>query len=144
VFSDPVNFIDPNGKWSITISRYLGFGGSLTFGVGKDGKFFASVKIGIGFGVGLIVDPNGEFHNSLDTSKETNVFWAGYSEYGAGVYGNAIGEENVEGTRLIIDKLTGERSLEHFELNSFLENNPATWGATCSASTGISLGFKAK
>jgi len=144
VFSDPVNFIDPNGKWSITISRYLGFGGSITVGVGKDGKFFASVKIGIGFGGGLVVDPNGEFQNSLDASKETNVYWAGYNEYGAGAFGNAIGKENVEGTRLIIDKLTWETNLEYFKLNQFLENNPVTWGATCSASTGITLGFKVK
>jgi len=59
VGNNPANLIDPLGLWSITISGYDGYGGSITFGENPNGSFFANAGIGAGIGGGLVFNPNG-------------------------------------------------------------------------------------
>lgn len=59
VLNDPVNFIDPVGLWSFSISAYGGLGGGFSFGVNPGGGPFASFQFGYGFGGGVAWDPDG-------------------------------------------------------------------------------------
>ncbi|MNJ99772.1 hypothetical protein D3C87_175530 [compost metagenome] len=58
--SDPVNFIDPNGLWSLSVSAYAIFGGGITIGQNKDGSWFGTARVGIGKGGGFSWDKHGE------------------------------------------------------------------------------------
>jgi len=60
VFADPVNFIDQNGLWSVSVSGYAGVGGGFTFGRSfNDGQGFLSIQFGFGLGGGASFDPQG-------------------------------------------------------------------------------------
>jgi len=62
VMNDPVNFVDVVGLWSIFFDYYTNrLGGGFTFGrnPGKCGDFFFTIRLGLGYGGGLLYDPNG-------------------------------------------------------------------------------------
>jgi len=56
VRNDPVNFIDPEGLWSIGGSYYSGVGGSLKFGR-SNGRWFIRGSVGFGLGGGIQYTP---------------------------------------------------------------------------------------
>jgi len=60
VDDNPINYLDPYGLWSIKLSFYRGFGGSITFG-NKNGKSFILGDAGFGLGGSLSFNPNGDF-----------------------------------------------------------------------------------
>ncbi|MBW2662707.1 MAG: RHS repeat-associated core domain-containing protein [Deltaproteobacteria bacterium] len=65
--NDPVNFVDPEGLWSITASFYWGYGGSITLGSNK-GRSFVRAAGGVGVGGGIHWNPTGNFPVSADGS----------------------------------------------------------------------------
>jgi RHS repeat-associated protein len=83
VLNDPVNLADPWGLWSINFEFYSFFGGGVTFGKNPDGKYFLSLKPGIGIGGGISFDPDGTSSNyKKDGCYGDAVGFTG------GVYGN--------------------------------------------------------
>lgn len=60
VTNDPVNWMDPNGLWSISANFYSVIGGAVTFGRNPDGTFFNSLRIGLGYGAGVSWDKHGQ------------------------------------------------------------------------------------
>lgn len=56
--SNPVNFIDPYGLWSLSAEGYYGVGGGGTISY-KNGKLEVLGRFGVGLGVGVGLDPNG-------------------------------------------------------------------------------------
>jgi len=61
VDGDPLNRVDPEGRWSFTASAFGGYGGGVTFGVdqGPGGGAFITGMVGAGLGGDLSFDPNG-------------------------------------------------------------------------------------
>jgi RHS repeat-associated protein len=59
VANDPINFIDPRGLWSISVSLFAGYGGAITIGQNPNGGYFGSVRAGVGIGAGASWDPHG-------------------------------------------------------------------------------------
>lgn len=57
-FSEPVNFIDKEGLWSLSISGYAGIGGGLNIAY-AGGTLEITSKFGTGIGGGLVYDPAG-------------------------------------------------------------------------------------
>ena len=60
VSNNPVNKTDPKGLWSVRISFYKGYGGSVVFGT-EGGKSFVIAGGGVGLGGGISYDPMGGF-----------------------------------------------------------------------------------
>jgi RHS repeat-associated protein len=58
--SDPVNGVDTEGLWSLSIEGYYGFGGGFVFGKNPGGDFFLSFRYGYGIGGGLSFNPEGK------------------------------------------------------------------------------------
>jgi RHS repeat-associated protein len=56
VLNDPVNFVDPEGLWSLSLDVYFGRGGGITLAKGKSG-WFLDYRFGIGYGGGLSWNP---------------------------------------------------------------------------------------
>ncbi len=85
VSNDPVNLVDPEGLWSVTIDGYYGKGGGIVFGRDPNGTFFMSFRAGYGIGGGVGYDPNG-------TSPDPCNSDSSFSSIGAFAEGNlAIG-----------------------------------------------------
>jgi RHS repeat-associated protein len=61
----PINRIDPSGLWSVSISWYWGFGGTLTVG-NSNGSNFVNVNAGVGIGAGVSFAPGGGFPGGTD------------------------------------------------------------------------------
>jgi hypothetical protein len=140
VFSDPVNFIDPSGEISLTVSFFRGYGGSLTLGYGKS---FVYAKGGIGIGGGLVIDLDGEFYNSKDKQQNTNIIFSSYNEYSANIWGHAVGKENIDGWIHTTNIKTGISSFPvKIEQSNLFDNNSNLKGASCNASLGFVFGFK--
>jgi len=60
VASDPVNWTDPLGLWSASVSGYAGWGGGISVGQNPvTGKAFIALSVGIGLGGGASFDLNG-------------------------------------------------------------------------------------
>jgi len=54
VASDPINFIDPLGLWSVSFDAYAGAGGGVTFGYNEStGGWFGGGRVGFGVGGGF-------------------------------------------------------------------------------------------
>jgi RHS repeat-associated protein len=56
---DPLNFLDPDGRASVSISVYKGWGLTLTVGAGTGGMF-ATMTAGVGLELGLSFDPDAD------------------------------------------------------------------------------------
>jgi len=67
VANNPINLIDPNGLWQVTISAGYYYAGKLTFGY-NEGK--ANVGVGVGLGLGAKLDFN---PNDKDPNKPSNA-----------------------------------------------------------------------
>jgi hypothetical protein len=105
VQNNPVNFVDPEGLWSVRIAVYWGYGGSITFG-SSGGKNFVRVGGGVGYGGGVSFNPFGSFPDppeGSDCSKPHGFIgasgWAGVgvgpvSAGWAGYAGGAIGQRS--------------------------------------------------
>ncbi|WP_258186906.1 RHS repeat-associated core domain-containing protein, partial [Vibrio sp. 10N.286.45.A3] len=61
VDGDPLGYVDPDGRFSVTVSYYPGgVGGGVTYGYDpKSGKQWFEGELGVGMGGKLSVDPNG-------------------------------------------------------------------------------------
>jgi RHS repeat-associated protein len=101
--SNPVNFIDPLGLWSVTIEGYELFGGGIVFGSNPNGGLFISFRVGVGLGGGISVDPKGTSPGWDPCKKHglLNVGLGGYAGANVGLgpfYGgyNAAGGYNIE------------------------------------------------
>ena len=57
VTNDPLNNVDPNGQWQVTIAGFLGVGGAITFGQ-NSGQWSIGGFVGYGIGAKVAVDPN--------------------------------------------------------------------------------------
>jgi len=67
---DPLDYTDPYGLWAVTISLYEVVGGSIT--IGRDnstGQWFGGGRLGVGFGGGWNIDPNGSRPGSSQTTS---------------------------------------------------------------------------
>ncbi len=78
---DPVNLIDPNGLWSLSIGIYAGYGGGITIGRNPNGRYFGSIKAGIGIGAGASWDPHGQ--SSDGGTCQRNISTGQFVEGGA-------------------------------------------------------------
>lgn len=74
VINDPINFIDPNGLWSLSVSAYVVFGGGFTIGQNKDGSWFGTARAGIGKGGGISWDKHGEAPGGACKGVSMGVF----------------------------------------------------------------------
>ena len=68
VGGNPMNALDPDGLWSVSIQAYGGLGGSLTLGWSVGNGIFGSLQAGVGLGGGASFDPLG----LLCTYSQTN------------------------------------------------------------------------
>jgi len=143
VFSDPVNFIDPNGKWSVSIKFFVGGRGfSFTWGQGVDKKSFFIAKVGVGAGRSISVDPNGEFSKSDNSTVKTHVKIGFYAEAGVSAGPISIGEQYFVGAELKINQETGERTFPFIEGWNPYDSNSANTKLGTSASCGLLIGYK--
>ncbi|MFN3988494.1 MAG: RHS repeat-associated core domain-containing protein [Rhodocyclaceae bacterium] len=92
VESDPVNFADPTGLWSVKVSFFLGKGGSATFGR-SDGKWFVQGGAGVGIGAGIKFYPDGSFPEPSDGGQLCGS--EGYIGFG-GSFGASFGPLSAE------------------------------------------------
>ena len=90
VLQDPVNGVDPQGAWSISISAYDLFGGGFTLsgkGIPLPGFGFHlcsfSARLGIGLGSGLSFDPNGSQPDPNAQAGANSLGW--YKDASAGL-----------------------------------------------------------
>nr|BFD67005.1 hypothetical protein HAGR004_20270 [Bdellovibrio sp. HAGR004] len=104
VANDPVNFIDPMGLWSISISFFPGAGGSITIGKNPNGGgYFGSIRGGIGVGAGISWDKNGSSPDGGGTCPPKGVSTGTYAEASAnfgpleGVIGTSSGYSQSNG-----------------------------------------------
>jgi len=67
VLGDPVNFVDSNGLWSVSIKAHAGLGGSVTLGWSPGNGIFGSLQGGIGLDAGASFAPldNSPFDREL-------------------------------------------------------------------------------
>jgi RHS repeat-associated protein len=56
VQNDPINAIDPLGKWEVSGGAYAGVGGEISVGVNPNGMPYFRVRVGIGVGAGITFD----------------------------------------------------------------------------------------
>ncbi|QFR48815.1 RHS repeat-associated core domain-containing protein [Sulfurimonas lithotrophica] len=98
VLNDPVNFVDPEGLWSLSFDVYFGRGGGLTFGNGTNG-WFLDYRFGIGLGGGLSFNP---IDNGLGLSGDgtylglqcsANANFGGSSLSVSGTYGMTANQQ---------------------------------------------------
>ncbi len=94
VLQDPVNLVDPLGLWSISLEFYAGWGGGITFGKNPDGKYFLSIKAGVGVGGGLGYDSNGKSNNY----KKDGCYGIGVGFTGGAYINPLIGTLGYEGS----------------------------------------------
>jgi RHS repeat-associated protein len=86
VASDPLNFIDPLGLWSVTVSVYAGSGGSISVGTNPaTGAAFISGSVGVGLGGGVSFDPNG---GGIPSGGSNNANSNYYSDAFLGIAGD--------------------------------------------------------
>jgi RHS repeat-associated protein len=57
VGGNPLSYTDPYGLWSVTLEGYLGYGGGARVAY-SNGTLEVTGRLGVGFGLGLEVDPN--------------------------------------------------------------------------------------
>ncbi|MCI5119398.1 MAG: hypothetical protein D3913_15970, partial [Candidatus Electrothrix sp. LOE1_4_5] len=79
VLGDPVNFVDPDGRWQVTIAFGLGDGLLITFGK-NSGQWNLGAYIGVGVGGYADFDPN----DSGCHAKETDFGWKAKGGVGLG------------------------------------------------------------
>ena len=124
VGGNPVSYVDPYGLWSVTVSLFWGRGGSLTAGVGSNGRPFAQGNFGFGLQAGVSFDPNGEPGNSSCSCSQG--------------YGGANGQAGVQVGPFGYGwsgSTGGSYSCEGYQ-----SNESSSWGSTL-GSWGFGLGF---
>ena len=82
VLGAPVNFVDPDGLWSLSFDLYALVGAGITIGGGEDTRPFISFRYGLGFGGGLTLDPKGKAPSPCPESVSDIGFAA---DIGAGI-----------------------------------------------------------
>ena len=80
--NNPINFIDPEGLWSISVEFYAKGGGGIVFGKNPDGDYFLSIRGGYGLGGGIAYDPKGTSPGWDPCIKQEGVPMFGIGGYG--------------------------------------------------------------
>jgi RHS repeat-associated protein len=91
--NDPINFVDVNGLWAVTISFYAKYGATIKFGSKNGVDFFSLERLGVGLGIGVIFEPKGGPRSEPNVnhlvekdSKVCETTWGGFSvETGTGL-----------------------------------------------------------
>ncbi|MCG8550419.1 MAG: hypothetical protein MI799_08465 [Desulfobacterales bacterium] len=95
VLNDPINFVDPEGLWSVSIDGYFGKGGGVVFGRDPNGTFFMSFRAGYGIGGGIGYDPNGTSPDPCNS--DSNISSLGVFAEGNLSIGPVYGGGNING-----------------------------------------------
>jgi RHS repeat-associated protein len=88
---NPINYADPMGLWSVRLSFYYGWGGTVSFG-SDEGSGFVGGEFGPGYGAGVVIEPTGDRprHLRIDNPEFEHAFTAGMSAT-AGLSASAFG-----------------------------------------------------
>lgn len=89
VDNNPLSSIDPYGLYRIEVGAYFGFGGSLIFGRNEaTGQYFLGGALGVGFGGGVTVDPDGASPDGANARQcDAGVSLGGNIDVSAGLPG---------------------------------------------------------
>jgi RHS repeat-associated protein len=145
-FNDPVNQIDQNGLWSISISGGSGFGGGITFGSDQFGPF-VEFTAGFGAGFGATFNPWGKFSGNGNPCGGAGYVGGGVNVSGAvpipGLGGAGIGgSANLRGALGFTTsggQLTGASSANDWGFG--LEGVTVGGGSGVGASGGAQFGY---
>ena len=140
-FQDPINFIDFNGLWSVSVGAYAGLGGTLTFG-SNNGKNFVSLDVGVGLGGRASFNPLGDYKRPEDSETNCKVEgFFGFSGKAGLKFGRwGVGESGYAGKYVSLDS-DGKLSSEYIEGTSPFGNvRSSGYGIGAIIQGGLSVG----
>ncbi len=133
--ADPINYLDFNGLWSVSVEGYFGYGGGASISY-SNGKLEVYGRFGVGLGGGLSFDPTGE---PLPLVVDCNGFFANTSYNASAGVGNGIIAVEVStsaGTGNAITTPSGG----NYTSNSAGVGLFGSFGVSLGASVGVNIG----
>jgi hypothetical protein len=138
--ANPFKYVDLNGLWSVTLEGYLGAGGGARVAY-SNGTLEITGRLGVGFGLGLEVDPNATVSphsEKCGSDYIARTTFRANATGGVGVADLGIAYEGASGNAVVSSTLDDVYSSPSPFTVNFGE--PSKFGVKLGASVGVDFG----